>query len=592
MEMRWSLKELYPSFDSKEFHHDMKTIDQMIDGIKNWTDENLPSNEEAGRKIEDHIKMMIDFNNIFTKLMSYASLTSSVDVKNEIALKIIDSLQEKYNELTDPIVSFQKWIVSLKNIDKYLEYSKLLKNHSFYLTESINNAKYLLSNEQEILISKMSNTGSRAWSKLQEKLSSTLLVDIGLEGEYKRVPLPIVRNMAYDKDENIRKKAYEAELKAYKKIDESSAASLNGIKGEVITISKMRGYKSPIEQTIIDSRIDETTLNAMLCAIKESLPAFHSYYRRKGELLGYAHGLPFYNLFAPLGQADMKFTYEEAQEYIVKNFRTFSDKLADYANSAFEKNWIDAEPRHGKRGGAFCSNIHAIGESRILANFSGNFSSVTTLAHELGHGYHGLCLAEETILNSNYTMPIAETASIFCETIIMQSALKEGNENQAFSILETSISDAGQVIVDIYSRYLFESELFKKRKDHSLSVNELNDLMISAQKQAYGNGLDHNVLHPYMWVNKPHYYYSSQNFYNFPYAFGLLFAKGVYAEYLNRGDSFIEDYDKLLASSGKKSIPEVTKMIGIDIHSTDFWRSSLQLIQQDISVFIELSKKL
>ncbi|NLJ41249.1 MAG: M3 family oligoendopeptidase, partial [Clostridiales bacterium] len=321
-------------------------------------------------------------------------------------------------------------------------------------------------------------------------------------------------------------------------------------------------------------------------------PEFHKYYRRKAEILGHKNGLPFYDLFAPLGKTDMKFTYEEARNYIVKNFKTFSDKLADFADNAFEREWIDAEPREGKTGGAFCYNIHAIKASRILSNFTGTFSDVTTLAHELGHGYHGLCLEDESALNSDYTMPIAETASIFCETIIMNAALKEATQEQSLGILESSISDSGQVIVDILSRFLFESKLFEIRKDHPLSVNELKRIMLDAQKESYGDGLDHDYLHPYMWVCKSHYYSADRNFYNFPYAFGLLFAKGVYAEYLKRGKAFVPEYDKLLQATGKNNIADVARMINIDIRSIDFWRSSLRLIKEDIERFIRLSEKM
>lgn len=349
------------------------------------------------------------------------------------------------------------------------------------------------------MIARMSNTGSKAWAKLQNLLISTLLVDIEVDGNDEKLPLPVVRNMAYASEAAQRKKAYEAEQNAYRKIEESSAACLNGIKGEVLTVSKMRGYASPLEEAVIKSEIEQETLDVMLDAIKKSLPDFRRYYRKKAEILGHKNGLPFCDLFAPVGKSDLKFTYEEAQDYIVENFRTFSDRLAQFADNAFKNRWIDAEQREGKRGGAFCFNIFAVGESRILTNFSGSFNSVTTLAHELGHGYHGHCLKDESILNCNYTMPIAETASIFCETIITDAALMEATPAQAFAILETSISDAGQMIVDIYSRFLFENALFEVRKDHALSVDELIKLIIQAQKEAYGNGLDHNCLHPYMY---------------------------------------------------------------------------------------------
>ncbi|WP_425448906.1 M3 family oligoendopeptidase [Dethiothermospora halolimnae] len=589
MNMRWSLDELYSSFDSKEFSDDLKTCYNLVDTLKKWSNENLSSEDNAKEKLELYLQKEIELNNLFSKLASFASLTSAVDAKNEEALKILDKLQSKSTELTKPEVNFKMWLGRLDNLDDIISSSRFLSKHKFYIKEIANKAKYMLSENEEVLISKMSNTGSKAWSKLQNVISSTLLVDINIDGEEKELPLPVVRNMAYDKDSKVRKTAYDAELKSYKKIEESSAAALNGIKGEVITLCEKRGYKSPLEETLIKSRMDEETLTAMLTAIKESLPHFHKYYKRKAKLLGHKNGLPFYDLFAPMGDVEMKFTYEEARNYIVKNFSTFSDKLANFADNAFECRWIDAEPRNGKRGGAFCSNLNPIGESRILANFNGSFSNMTTLAHELGHGYHGACLKDETILNSSYTMPVAETASIFCETIVTNAALKEASKEESFGILESSIQSYGQVIVDIYSRFLFESKLFERREDHALSVKELKEIMVEAQKEAYGDGLDHNYLHPYMWANKPHYYYAGLNFYNFPYAFGELFAKGLYAEYLKRGDDFVKEYDTLLAATGKNNIVDVTKMMAIDVHSVDFWRSSLNLIKEKIDEFISLS---
>lgn len=249
------------------------------------------------------------------------------------------------------------------------------------------------------------------------------------------------------------------------------------------------------------------------------------------------------------------------------------------------------EPRAGKRGGAFCSNLPAIGESRIMANFSGSFSNMTTLAHELGHGYHGHQLRAESILNTVYPMPIAETASIFNETIIVSAALREAGAREKVAILESNISDANQVITDIYSRYLFETELFERRRTNTLSVAELKEIMTQAQKKAYGEGLDHEILHPYMWINKPHYYRSSLSFYNFPYAFGLLFAKGLYSRYLNTGKDFLPQYDDLLVRTGKNDIRELTAAMDINIEDPDFFRSSLELIKNEIKEFLELTEK-
>ena len=588
-EMRWSLAELYPSFESEEYSLDLKKLDEQIEELAKWAAENFKSKNDPVSSIEGYLKKSIEFSTLYTKLMGYSNLSLSVEAKNKNALQSMEQLKMKRAKITKPNVQFQNFIGSLNNLDEIINTSGFLKEHRFHLNQIRDRNKYLLSEKEEVLISKMQNTGSTAWAKLQNMLSSTLMVDIELDEKLKQLPLPIVRNMAYDKDKDIRITAYNAELQAYKKVEESSAACLNGIKGEVLTTSELRGYESPLEETLFQSRMDEKTLNSMLSAIEEALPVFHKYYRKKAEILGHDNGLPFYDLFAPISQVNKTYSYKDAQEYIVDNFRTFSDKLADFANNAFINKWIDAEPREGKRGGAFCFNLHPIKESRILANFNGSFSNVITLAHELGHGYHGLCLQKASILNSRYPMPIAETASIFSETIVMNAALSEVNDEEKLGILESYISDAGQVIVDIYSRFLFEKELFERRQNYSPSVEDLKEMMIDAQKSAYGQGLDPDFLHPYMWINKSHYYSAGRNYYNFPYAFGLLFSKGLYVKYLEDKSTFVSKYDEFLAATGKNTIIDVAKIMDIDVHSIDFFRSSLELIEQDIETFIKLA---
>lgn len=388
-----------------------------------------------------------------------------------------------------------------------------------------------------------------------------------------------------------RKSAYECELKAYEKVEDSLAACLSNIKGEVITTATLRGYESPLDETLIKSRMTRQTLDAMLEAIEESLPKFREFLRLKASLLGHKGGLPFYDLFAPVCDQPQTFDYERGTEFVLKQFSTFSDTLANYAKKAIDEAWIDVYPKQGKVGGAFCSNLHWIKQSRFLLNYGDQFSDVVTLAHELGHGFHGECLTKESSLNSSYPMPVAETASTFCETIIKKAAIKNGTDDEIFRILETELTDSTQIIVDIYSRYLFETELFKERAQGSISSKELQDMMIKAQKEAYGNGLDFESLHPYMWACKPHYYDASANFYNFPYAFGLLFAKGLYAKYQEVGSEFVKSYEQLLSITGKNSAEEIARTVDIDLTKKEFWQTSLKLITDDIQTFKELAKK-
>lgn len=585
MELSWSLSEIYKSFKDEGFINDILKLDKCIEDIKNFGTTFFERRDSNIKKIEEYIKKRSKFEELSNKLEIFINLSLSVNTKDKEALKYSDILEKKLTEVVETFAKIEKWISSLENLSYIINQSSILKEHEFFLFEIVEKGRYILSEKEENIISNMKNTGSSAWAKLKDNLVSNLMVDINGKEE----PLTVVLNMAYDKDEKVRKSAYEAEIKSYKKVEEGVAAALNGIKGEVITISNIRGYKSPLQMTLLDSRMDEESLNAMLSAMKESLPVFRKYLRRKGELLGHKNGLPFYDLYAPIVDCEMKFSYEEAGDFVEKNFRSFSESLGNYARKAINNRWIDVMPKEGKVGGAFCENIHSIGESRLLLNFGGSFSDVVTMAHELGHGFHGKCLKNEKILNFDYPMPIAETASTFCETIIKTAAIKNANKKEALAILETEICDDTQVIVDIYSRFLFEKNLFEKRKECALSVEEIKNLMLAAQKEAYGDGLDQNFLHPYMWLWKPHYYDADYNFYNYPYAFGLLFSKGLYAEYLKRGNSFVKDYEKLLSITGKNKLEDVAKVMGIDIHNIEFWRSSLKLIEDNIEKFINLT---
>lgn len=590
MNLDWSLKEIYSSFESEEFKKDIEKLDFIIKDINSWANETVKDHEKELIKLEEYIKKVEELTILEGKLFTFINLSLSVNTRDTVALKYSDILEKKVIGIIEASTKLERWISTITNIDILINESKILKEHQFYLKRIIEKSKYLLSDKEEEIISSMRNTGSNAWAKLKDNLISNLTVEIEECGEIKKYPLTIVLNMAYDKDPIVRKKSYEAEIKAYKKIEEGLAAALNGIKGEVITVCDFRGYESPLQMTLEESMMDEESLNAMIEAMKESLPSFRKYLRRKGEILGHKNGLPFYELYAPISDADMKFTYEDGAKFVEKNFRTFSDNLGDFARKAMDKSWIDVMPKEGKVGGAFCENIHYLGESRFLLNYGESFSDVVTLAHELGHGFHGECLVNETTLNSDYPMPIAETASTFCETIIKKAALKDASKDEALAILEAEISDSTQVIVDIYSRFIFEKSVFEHRNECALSVEKIKELMINAQKEAYGDGLDSNYLHPYMWTWKPHYYDPNYNYYNFPYAFGLLFAKGLYAEYLKKGESFVDDYEKLLAVTGKNKIADITKLVGIDIHNKDFWRNSLKIIEDDIEKFIKLSK--
>jgi len=591
MNLNWNLEKLYPSFDSKELLEDKKKLEHLLDSTIQWANKTLKVIDTS--TLENYIQKSIEIVKLMEKLFAFGQLSFSVNVKNEKALELIEFCEKLLIKEKEIDVLFKEAIKNCANLDKLIENSVLLKEHEFFLLEEKQWANRLLSKEEELVMEKMKNTGSRAWEKLQDTLTSTLEVEYkNPNGNIEYLPLSTVRNFAYDSNRDVRKNAYKAELKAYKHIEVSVASALNSIKAQAILENELRGFDSVLDSTLAKSRMNKETLDAMLEAMKEALPHFAKFLKRKAKIISNKDSLDFYDLFAPIGQAKLEFTELEAKDLILENFYVFSKRLGDMATKAFNDNWVDFKPKEGKLGGAFCYNLHSIKESRILGNFTGNFSDVITLAHELGHAYHGEILNNESILNSDYSMPIAETASIFCESIVKKSILDKINDNDRISILEQDISDSLQVIVDIYSRFLFENKLIIERKHSSLSVEKIKEFMLNSQKEAYLDGLNHDSLHEYMWLCKGHYYSAELNYYNFPYAFGLLFSKGLYSIYLENKDFFVGKYDELLALTGKNTLEDIGKFIGIDLSKKEFWEKSINLIIADIDKFMELSKVL
>lgn len=589
--IKWRLEALYNGFDAVY----ESELNQLRKLIKEYDD--FAANELSGDPIEvmlKYIEMNEKIRSLSSNLYAYPLLVNSTNTKDEVSEKYLDIMDQLFSQLTKPNVSFMKWISNINNLDTIALTNQKIKENLFHLSQLKIKSNYLLSDAEEILLSKMQLTGGESWSKLQGKLTSNLMVEITTNDETKLIPLSEARNLAYHDDGFIRKHAYQQELKAYSTIEDAIAMSISNIKRETNYINEFRGYQSPLEMTLMDSRLREETLHAMIKAMKKYLPEFRRYLKKKAEFLGHENGLPFYDLFAPVGTSKKVYSYDEAKKIILKNFLSFSPTLSNFAEKSFAENWIDVEPRESKIGGAFCYNLPVINESRILTNFTGSLSNISTLAHELGHGYHGQIIAENSPLNWDYPMPLAETASILCETIVMNSMLDSLEDNEALYVLETDLMGSTQVVVDILSRFFFETELFEKTKEVTLSSKQLQEMMLKAQKYAYGDALDQDYLHPYMWLNKPHYYSPNLHFYNFPYAFGLLYAKGLYAQFIIDKKTFIKKYDAMLKETGKNTIENVASMMGIDVTTEEFWIDSLEIIKTEIERFcmlVDASKK-
>jgi len=582
MDGTWSLDELYLGFDDPKFTADFEALNQRCAEFAALAAENLSD----GALVRSYLLKMEAIQELAEKLGLYAGLRMSANTSDADAATWSGRIEEALSATAGPDAALRARIASMADLDKLESEDPLCGEYRYLLSTIQDDAKYLLSDKEEEILSRMNLSGASAWENLHSQLTSSLEVDY--QGE--KTTLSSIRNLAYDPDPEVRRAAYEAELAAYPKVAEAAAFSMNSIKQQVLTECSLRGFDSPLEQTLHNARMTWATLDAMLEAIEDYLPRFRTYLRRKGQLLGHENGLPWYDLFAPMGASSRRYSVEEAKEVLLSLFGKFDESLQTMARRAFDERWIDFFPRPGKVGGAFCAEVPSLGQSRVLTNFDGSFSDIVTIAHELGHAYHNQQIFSHRPLNQGYSMPVAETASTFNENLLMHAAMDAEQDPQVkLQLLESRLQDVNQIIVDILSRYCFETSVFEDRQTEFMNAEALCQRMRAAQERSYGDGLDPELRHPYMWLCKSHYY-STLSFYNFPYAFGGLFAGGLYALYRQEGKPFVKRYQQLLHTTSVASVEDTAKVVGIDLEKRDFWASALQAVSEEIDQFLELTR--
>ncbi len=584
MNKEWSLDILYKGFDDSNYVKDKEALVNLAKELEDFCSTLSGQNKDEATLVKA-IEYLEKYQLLSTKLNYYVNLCISVNTSDSTTVNETNGIERQVSMSSKALAMIHKFIAGYDNLESYYESYPKLKEYDYFISEIKKDAKHLLSDDVEDVIAKLNISAGSAWGSMQSFLTSTLEVEY--RGEV--ITLPEVRNLAHSEDAQVRKDAYEAELKAYEKIKDAISYSLNNIKTQVNTICDLRGYESPLSMTLSNSKMKKETLDAMLEAIRESLPSFHKYLKHKSKIMGHQGSLPWFDMFAPIGETNTKFTTEEAKDYLVKHFKGFSEDLATMVEEAFDHSWIDFYPKKGKVGGAFCENLPFVKESRILTNFTGSLNDVVTLAHELGHAYHGLNIQEHLPLNVDYSMPVAETASTFNEGIIMEAAIEAAEGREKIALIESQLQDVTQIICDIYSRFLFESNVFEKSKAGFLFADELNEIMLQAQKDAYGDGLDHSTLHPYMWVVKGHYYSEHLSFYNFPYAFGGLLARGLYEKYKKEGEAFVPKYKAFLKATTIMSVENAAAQADINLEDPEFWRMSLGTVEDLIEEFVRLA---
>ena len=626
----WDLGSIYPDINSEKYKSDLAKLTEGIKTLKALNDQAENPDQKNHLNIQNWIADFFKADDILgplaNTLAAYSYSTYSVDTTSKSLLDNLNQVESLTDQYEIQLNRFSHTVSKNRGIlsEFYANFPQYRK-YEFSINEMLEDDIHTLSPELEGIIAKLQQTGGRAWDRLHEQLISNLK-----DPETGKL-FNELRNDAYSPDARLRKESWQKEIALLKQNEIAFAASLNNLKGETLSLLEERSWNCAIDRALSSSRMKKETLDALIAAIEESLPQWRKYLKAKAEYLknhnatastncGKEKGLAFYDLFAPLdgnttsdgntntaGHTETgcitanpsatnnraaseesllskNWTFEEARDCIVKEFTSFSPVMGDFAKNAFDKNWIDARVHPGKVGGAYCQDFYVQKESRVLSNFTGAFSDIITLAHELGHAFHFFCIKDKDYRNANYPMTLAETASTFAETIVKQDILKTASKKDRIKILELDLQDTCQVLVDILCRFYFERSVFEERQNGELTSEDFCRLMAHAQERSYGDGLSAE-RHEYMWAVKSHYYSVDLDFYNFPYAFGQLFAAGLYSRYKKEGKAFVDIYCNLLSDTGSMSCEDLCFKAGFDITKKDFWKSGIDFYINEIEQF-------
>lgn len=604
---RWKLDSIFPPVQSAGYD---KVIAEYVSGMDNLENlvtsakklmKNAPANFDFPMWLKGFLEAEDATLRLSSSLNAFAYIVYSVDTTNTDFLNNISRIDELGLRLEKIGLDFQSILVMNEaRLPQFFERFPEFAQYEFILGEEIADARHKMTAAEENLASDMQRTGGNAWDRLHEQIISNLS-----DGNGKT--FNEIRNDAYSADKNVRRSSYEKEISLLKRNEIAFAACLNNLKGETVALNKRRKWGDALDRALFSSRMGRKTLEALVGAIEDSLPSWRDYFRAKASFLRKNEmtasekagtesdgGIAFYDLFAPMTASEKndsvlsrKWTFAEARDYIIERYSSFSEEMGAFAKKAFDSGWIDAECREGKVGGAYDEDFAVNHESRIMTNFTGAFSDVITLAHELGHAYHFSCMKGKPCAFFSYPMTLAETASTFAETIVKQDMIARCSGADRMQILDLDLQDASQVLVDILSRFYFERSVFEERSKSELNSADFCRLMRDAQEKSYGDGLCRDERHEYMWAVKSHYYSTGLDFYNFPYAFGQLFGAGLYALYKKEGKSFAGRYAELLSRTGSMSCEELCREAGFDIESKEFWRSGIDMYVKEI---VELKK--
>lgn len=587
--LSWNMDAIYDGGSkSTAFAQELAQMEREIAALNDLL--NNEKGELAGR-----MKSMTELvQSILLSLRQSESFVSCL-----LAQNVRDTAASALNDRVKTIAA--KYLSAMTRYDNALRgmeeqaWQEIMKDESlsgiaFNLRERRELAKRKLAPELESLAGELAVDGYHGWGDFYNVIvSRASFTDIGPNGEKRSLSAGQMQNRLSDGDRTVREAAFAEWEREWSAQADLCAETLNRISGFRLKLYDRRGWPSVLEEPLQMNRMSEATLKAMWDAVQEGKRLLIPYLERKAKLFGVGK-LDWHDVEAPVGSAARTIPYDEAAQFIIEQFRSFSPELADFSEMAFKEGWIEAEDRPGKRPGGFCTAFPKSGQTRIFMTYSGTASNLSTLAHELGHAYHQHVMNDLPAMSQEYAMNVAETASTFAELIVSDRAMKAAADpDEKLGLLEDKIQRSVAFFMNIHARFLFETRMYERRRSGPLTVDELNELMEAAQREAFCDTL--GAAHPHFWASKLHFYLTDVPFYNFPYTFGYLFSAGIYVRAMQEGAAFAERYVGLLRDTGRLTVEQLAeKHLGAKLDQIEFWRDAAGLTGEDVKLFLEMTE--
>jgi pepF/M3 family oligoendopeptidase len=584
----WSVTDLYSGLGAPEFQSDFEQLMRFGDALADVLDTNGVRGIEpraataADAAVAEQVVQVLNAaNELGRTLWAFVEAHSRVDSTDDIAIGLGARIGTLIGRNRGLNARFAAWLAAL-DVDALASMSVVVTQHHGPLARLAARARHQMSEAEETLAAELSASASMAWTQLHATATSQMTVEVELPDGTRRMPMAAIRGLGTHGDERVRRAAFEAELRGWPTVAPVCAAALNAIKGEANVVNRRRGWAEPLDASLFGNVVTRDEYDAMTQAVVASLPDFQRFVRAKARVHGHGDSLPWWDLVAPMPGAPVEWEWEAGLQMVRDAFGTYGGGLAGIVDRAVRERWIDALPRPGKAPGA--SSMPFFGDrSLVFLNWTGALEQVFTTAHELGHSYHNMQLARRTAMQRDVPMSLAETASIFCETLMVHVGLERTSGADRLEMLDLDLCGHTQTVVDIHTRVLFETEVFARRARRTLGAGELGEIMTQAQAIAFGDSLRSDTCHPFMWAVKRHYYTS--NFYNWQYTFGLLFGLGLFSRYLADPEGFRAEYDDMLSRAGMDTAAELATRFHIDLADPAFWTSSLDIIRRRIDQY-------